>query len=179
MSEWLILHRPNWRGEAGFTLAEALVSTAIVVVVATVLSSLLFTLLRSHQWFLQRTDQSESLRIAAAHIRQDARFATDCFFGPKELTLHIEPLATDITYKITPNAEGKHDLHRVVYQGGNPQSDDIVGWDILPAVSTGANKSFICVGDLGKGALVRLQTRALPGQKAAPKLEVFSFQRSD
>jgi hypothetical protein len=178
MHDRRLTHYANrWFDEEGFTLAEALVSTAITVTVGLVVSSLLFSLLRSHQWFLQRTDQYESLRIAGAYVRQDGRFSTMCDFTWD--SLRMSSTAEDyVLYKILSSGAGTYDLHRMVYHKGGLQTDEIVGWDVLPPVFTPdpAKKTFMCTGST-PSARVRLQKRALPGQKAGPTLDLFSFQR--
>ena len=110
---------------------------AITATISTVLASLLFTTMRSGRVMLQTTDQYESLRVAAASIMEDARFAT--LAGCDWDNLRLSYSATDYVHYKFAAWDGAQEvpdpqhLHRWIVRGGVVERDDIVGWNLVAA----------------------------------------------
>jgi hypothetical protein len=165
------------------TLVEVLVSAAITVTVATVVTSILMTVMASGRRLQNQTDQYESLRLAADLFTQDARFALYATCDPFNFVkLNTNSTGTDYVYYTFAFADGTpddHDLHRWVIQGGGLMRDDIVGRDLVPPdLSWGAGSEFGCTSySQDRQAYVRLVKPPLRGQTQGTQIFVTAFQR--
>lgn len=169
--------------QAGFTLIETLTALALTTMVTLTAGSVLFATMRSETALQRQTNQFESLRIAAAMIQQDARFAVEASCTTTGyLTLYSDTTNDDYVKYWFRNGNGTADskhLHRHVYQGGGLVRDDIVGWDLIPAGQPNGT-TFGCTTDLEfRTAKVVLSKTPLPGQSQSrtTRLEVTAFLR--
>lgn len=172
------------RCQQGISLIEVLVGAAITGLIATVVAGLLMATTTSGRSLARQTDDYESLRLPAAMMMQDARFAVAARCGWDYLEL-ITGSSSSVVYRFASWTDGEeiHDpnnLHRWVVVSGNVERDDIVGWSLIPYdLWTGEPGTwFDCdASPLYRKAVIRLVAAPLPGQEVGAHLEVTAFLR--
>jgi type II secretory pathway pseudopilin PulG len=173
-------------GQQGITLVEVLVALALTVTVVMVVTSVLLSSLLSQRRLLQQTDDYEALRVAAAIFTQDARYAHGCSAGWDYLHLTFSP-SERVEYKFAtrlPDDIAQLDpdhLHRWHYMGGSFQSDEIIGWNLVPPSYDAPLEGtrFECTtSDYNPNATIILLKPPLPGQQTPTLLRVFAYHRS-
>lgn len=118
--------------------------------VITVVMSLLLATITGQRTLRQQTDAHEAVRVPAAIITQDARFAYKamCGFGDF-LQLALNTTGTNYVIYQFANANGDPDpgnLHRVLVGGAQP-SDEIVAWNLVSDQNANDFTAFACAYD--------------------------------
>jgi Tfp pilus assembly protein PilE len=178
-SRWLTIKR----AQDGVTLVEVLVGVAITGMISTVVGSLLLATMTSSRRLQVQTDMYESLRLPAAMLTQDARFARTAACDWDYLKLYTSASPTDyIEYHFASwgGVADPANLHRWVVQGGVMQRDDIVGWNLVPPDFTHATDAtwYDCgTSPTNRWATIHLVKSALQGQSNNSSLDAKAFLR--
>jgi prepilin-type N-terminal cleavage/methylation domain-containing protein len=180
-SRWSVIKR----AQDGVTLVEVLVGVAITGMISTVVGSLLFATMTSSRRLQDQTDMYESLRLPAAMLTQDARFARTADCGWDYLKFYTSASPTDYIEYHFASWGGVADpvnVHRWVVQGGVMQRDDIVGWNLVQpdfSHATDATEFGCDTRATSRWASIRFVKTALPGQTVNTQLSTMAFLRSN
>lgn len=155
--------------DQGSSLAEVLVSLAILGMVFSVVGSVLTTMTLDLRLLQKQTDAYEALRLPAAVFVQDARTARTVAYDPEFLKLYTGLGFTNYimySFRYPDESPDPNNLHRRLVQGGSVTRDDIVGWNLVPPDGTTDTTWFGCTCG-GSNRLAQIHLVKQPGTGSA------------